>query len=72
MIFVNLSGLKCVFPGGSQLLDDGIGDPVTFLADDFNELLPCLSKLPEGPLGRNAFYPSATMWGSKASEHSDH
>lgn len=65
MIFVNLSGLKCVFPGGSQLLDDEIGDPVTFLADDFNELLPCLSDLPEGPLGRNAVYPSGTRRGNK-------
>lgn len=63
---MNLSGLKCVFPGGSQLLDDGIGDLLIFLADNFNELLPCLSKLPEGTLGRNAVYPSATIRGNKA------
>lgn len=43
------------------MLDDGIGDPVTFSADDFNELLPCLSELPEVPLEKNAFYPSATI-----------
>lgn len=63
MTFVNLFGLNhvLIFHGGSQLLGDGISDPLTFEADDLNELLTCLSKLPEDPLQRNAADPSDTI-----------
>lgn len=43
------------------MLGDGISDPLTFEADDLNELLTCLSKLPEDPLQRNAADPSDTI-----------